>query len=175
MKVKIVVILAFVLVLLAACGGGNNNNEVNELGAKEIKELVNDYTTRTLQADSASITSTELIVEDNNKKEVYELPEEEFFVSIAPFNNVTHPCDIHSLTGCQGELVEEDFDLYITDSSGDVVLDETMKTEGNGFIDLWLPRNETYQVVITQGDKATESELSTFENDNTCITTMQLN
>lgn len=173
MKIKTVVILAFVLVLLAACGGENNDG--NELGTKEIKELVNDYTTRSLQPESASITSTELIVEDNNQKEVYDLPEEEFFVSIAPFNNVTHPCDVHSLTGCQGELVEEEFDLYITDSSGEVIIDETMKTESNGFIDLWLPRNETYNVLITQGDKTTESEIATFENDNTCITTMQLN
>src|SRR5699024_12282143 len=91
-----------------------------------------------------------LVVEEDNEELVYELPEEEFFVSIAPFINETHECAVHSLTGCQGELVEEDFDVLITDSSGEVVVDETMTTEENGFIDLWLPRDETFVVEMTQ-------------------------
>ena len=53
-------------------------------------------------------------------------------------------------------------------------MDETVKSQANGFIDLWLPRDNTYHVTITQGDKSVESEISTFKGDNTCITTMQL-
>lgn len=175
MKLKIVVSLAFIVILLVACSGEGGSDEAKSFDTKEMKELVHDYTTRNIQAESASITSTDLIVKDNdNQEKVYDLPEDEFFVSIAPFINETHPCDIHSLTGCQGELVEEDFDLHITDSAGNVILNEMKKTEANGFIDLWLPRNETYNVTITQDDKTTESEVSTFKGDNTCITTMQL-
>lgn len=44
----------------------------------------------------------------------------------------------------------------------------------NGFIDLWLPRDKTFQVKIEYDGKVTEQEISTFEGDNTCITTMQL-
>ncbi|MCF3942290.1 CueP family metal-binding protein [Oceanobacillus sp. APA_J-5(13-2)] len=121
------------------------------------------------------LTSHELIVTDSEENKLtYELPEDEFFVSIAPFINQTHSCDIHSLTGCQGEMVNEEFDVYIEDSKGNVIIDQTMSTYGNGFIDLWVPREETYQVTISQDGKIAESEFSTFKKDKTCITTMQL-
>jgi hypothetical protein len=78
------------------------------------------------------------------------------------------------LTGCQGELVEEEFDVYIEDTEGNLILDETLKSQSNGFIDLWLPRDKTYRITIVHDEKTVESEFSTFENDDTCITTMQL-
>jgi hypothetical protein len=71
-------------------------------------------------------------------------------------------------------LVEEKFDVYIQDEEGIVIFDETMTSLENGFIDLWLPRNKTLQVKIEHNGKTTESKISTFKGDNTCITTMQL-
>jgi hypothetical protein len=79
------------------------------------------------------------------------------------------------LTGCQGELVEKEFDVYIEDEDGKVMIDEKITSLPNGFFDLWLPREKTYTVTISYDGKTVESELSTFENDGTCITTMQLN
>jgi hypothetical protein len=78
------------------------------------------------------------------------------------------------LTGCQGELIDQEFDVYIEDEEGNVVIDETLKSQANGFIDLWLPREKTYQVTIVHDGKTAELETSTFRGDNTCITTMQL-
>ncbi|MBM4761548.1 hypothetical protein GNT69_04485 [Bacillus sp. B15-48] len=78
------------------------------------------------------------------------------------------------MTGCQGEMVEEQFNVLIEDSEGNIIIDETLTTLANGFIDLWLPRDETYSVKIEQDGKAAELEISTFEGDDTCITTMQL-
>ena len=98
----------------------------------------------------------------------------EFFVSIAPYVKETHPCEIHSLTGCQGELVNKEFNVYIQDEDGKVIIDETMTSLENGFIDIWLPREKTYQVRINYGEKTSETTISTFKDDNTCITTMQL-
>lgn len=80
----------------------------------------------------------------------------------------------HSLTGCQGELVNKDFNVHIEDQNGNVVLNKTVKSQSNGFIDLWLPRDKKYQITIEQDGKKAESELSTFEKDPTCITTLQL-
>lgn len=71
-------------------------------------------------------------------------------------------------------MVEEQFDVYIEDMEGNVIVDETLKSHSNGFIDLWLPRNKTYRTKIEHGGKVVESEISTFEGDRTCITTMQL-
>jgi len=79
----------------------------------------------------------------------------------------------HNLTGCQGEIVNEEFIVYIEDTDGHVIVDETMQSLENGFIDLWLPRDRTYRVTIEHDGNIVESELSTFEGDNTCITTMQ--
>lgn len=190
MNIKSLIALPLLAAVLAACGADETKapeepaapnepqteqtQQTETLGAEETKQLVNDYTMRERQADSASITSNELIVTEDGKETVYGLPDDEFFVSIAPFVSETHPCDIHSLTGCQGELVNEEFDVRITDEDGNTVLDETKQTEANGFIDLWLPRDHTYHVTIEQDGRTTESEISTFEGDNTCITTMQL-
>lgn len=137
--------------------------------------MVHDYSVGSYNDVSASITSNELIVTDSeNNKTTYDLPKDEFFVSIAPFVNRTHPCTNHSLTGCQGELVEKDFDVFIQDEDGNVVVDETMTSFENGFIDLWLPRDKKYQVKIEYNGKVAKSEISTFDGDNTCITSMQL-
>lgn len=177
MRLNITTIILLMSVLLVACNGKSSNEEIlsqdNEI--KDIKELVNNYSLGNITDQSASITSTQLIVTDSDDKElVYDLPEEEFFVSIAPFINETHPCENHSLTGCQGELANQDFNLYIEDMDGNVILDETMNSGANGFIDLWLPRDKTFHVTITHEGKQVESEISTFKNDGTCITTMQL-
>jgi hypothetical protein len=79
------------------------------------------------------------------------------------------------LTGCQGELGDKEFKVSIEDEDGKMVVDETMKSHSNGFIDLWLPRDQSFKTKIEYEGKVVEGELSTFESDNTCITTMQLN
>ncbi|MBR7797393.1 hypothetical protein GT022_15235 [Agaribacter marinus] len=172
MKKGILAVIGFVLIfIVVAC----DNSASNEKEGKDVKEMVHNYSVGSTDDVSASITSEELIVTDSgNKETTYNLPEDEFFVSIAPFINTTHPCTNHSLTGCQGELVEKEFDVYIQDEEGNVVVDETMTSLKNGFIDLWLPRDKTFQVKMEYDGKTTESEISTFEGDNTCITTMQL-
>ncbi|RCX23635.1 hypothetical protein DFP94_1011237 [Fontibacillus phaseoli] len=151
------------------------NKEAKIASTQDIKQLVQDYSTRMKVADSASITSHKLTVSDEGEgTSTYDLPQDEFFVSIAPFVESTHPCEIHSLTGCQGEMADQEFEVNIVDDEGNTVLNQKMKTYGNGFVDLWLPRDKTYKVKISHDGKTANSEISTFEGDNTCITTMQL-
>ena len=174
LKLKWISILTLVVALSVGCSNDIATTD-EQTSTPTIKELVHDYTIGTAEAASASITSSELIVTGEDEKVTkYDLPEDQFFVSIAPFQTTTHPCAIHSLTGCQGELVEEEFDVHIEDSQGNVILDETKKTEANGFIDLWLPRDDEFTVTIQQGDQETTSDITSFDGDNTCITTMQL-
>lgn len=171
MKKAVVMAAFFFLMLLAAC----SDRATKEDPTVDIRELVHTYSTGDFEDVSASITSHQLIVTDRNeRKTVYELPEDEFFLSIAPYVETTHPCAIHSLTGCRGELAEKEFYVYIQDDKGNVIIDERMTSLENGFIDLWLPRNETFQVKIEYEGKVAESEISTFKGDNTCITTMRL-
>lgn len=78
------------------------------------------------------------------------------------------------MTGCQGELAEKEFEVYIEDTDGNVILDDTVKAQSNGFFDLWLPRDKDYRIKITYDGKMAETEFSTFTDDGTCITTIQL-
>ena len=71
-------------------------------------------------------------------------------------------------------MAEEEFNFKVVDSSGNEVINSTLMTYKNGFVDLWLPRNETFTVTIQHQDLSYEGELTTFEGDATCVTTMQL-
>lgn len=188
MKWKSIVLSVFVIVFLAACGDENEtvSQEIDNKGVvpptetisksqtEDVKGLVAEYSANKATDEKASITSTQLIVTDaNNNKVTYELPEDEFFVSIAPYITETHPCTDHSLTGCQGELVQKEINVFIENEKGEVVVDETMTTLENGFIDLWLPRNEVFIVELSYDGKSVTGDLTTFDEDGTCITTLQ--
>lgn len=176
-KMKFIFLMIVSVLLLAACSNANDETAESskEDTSADIEQLVHEYSVGSFENVSASITSSELIVTESNDEETtYALPEDTFFLSIAPYVEQTHPCEIHSLTGCQGEMVQETFAVEILDSKGNIVIDETMETMANGFIDLWLPRNDDYQVKVTHDGKTAEAVLSTYDGDQTCITTMQL-
>ncbi|MCQ1056619.1 CueP family metal-binding protein [Photobacterium sp. ZSDE20] len=101
--------------------------------------------------------------------------EEEFLLSIAPFENVTHGCTFHVPTGCQGEMVNKAMTVEITDTqTNEVVQSGMVKTQKDGFIDFWMPKNGNYQFTFTYQGKTATEVLSTKGNSRTCITTMQL-
>ncbi|AIW40971.1 CueP family metal-binding protein [Paenibacillus polymyxa] len=177
---KKITLLATGLVAIAIgaylIAGNAQREEADTQGASNIKQLVHDFSTRKATAQSASITSSQLSVsEDGKTTKTYALPDNEFFLSIAPYMEQTHPCATHSLTGCQGEMKDEEFSVTIHDSTGNSVMNKTLvKSQSNGFIDLWLPRDKTYSVTVEHEGKSAKSQISTFETDDTCITTMQL-
>ncbi|ASK62245.1 hypothetical protein CFK37_08765 [Virgibacillus phasianinus] len=176
MKLKVIFVLFFLSLVLVACSNSADKGNTSETEhAENIKKLVHGYSTGKLEAKSASITPQELTVVDANENEkVYKLTGEKFFVSIAPYVNQTHPCTYHSLTGCQGEMAVKEFKVHIKDSNGNTVVNKKMKSQENGFIDLWVPRNENYSIIITHNGKRVESQFSTFNDDPTCLTNMQL-
>lgn len=164
--------LAALLFLAAGCGGKAPEARLDDAA---LRQLVHDLSVGKVQAASASISSTELVVTDGKgERTVYGLPEDAFFVSIAPYYEHTHPCAIHSLTGCQGELPRTSFDLAVEDESGAMILKKTVVTPDNGFIDLWLERDKTFRVTISRDGHRAVQHISTFEGDPTCITTMRL-
>jgi len=169
------VVVAVVVLIVLWSFGGEQERATVEIDRMEMKQLVQSYSAGTLRDGSASITSQQLIVtHDDGRQQVYDLPDEEFFVSIAPYVEQTHPCAIHSLTGCRGELVAAQFDVLIEDGEGQIIIDEKMYAQPNGFIDLWLPRDDSYEVTVRYEGKIATSTISTNTGDQTCITTMQL-
>lgn len=80
--------------VLVGCGQADSKNEasINEKEVESIREVVSDYSSNKTTNDTASITSQELIIEKSDGKELaYDLSEEDFFVSIAPYIDKTHP------------------------------------------------------------------------------------
>nr|WP_145406259.1 CueP family metal-binding protein [Paenibacillus xylanexedens] len=169
---------AAVLILLGTYLIANTagRDKAEQAEGTDVRKLVEDISTGREKPQSASISATTLTVtETGNKETTYTLPENEFFLSIAPYVQQTHPCEIHSLTGCQGEMVNEEFMVTIHDSEGNTFMkDEVLKSGANGFMDLWVPRDRTYLIRIVQDGKVAEKQLSTYPDDQTCITTMQL-
>ncbi len=94
MKTKIFAVIGLVSVAVAvyffAVDGESNMTKEHE--AENIKELVYDYSVGNIKNQSASITSHQLILTDSDGSQlIYDLPEDDFFVSIAPYFDQTHP------------------------------------------------------------------------------------
>ena len=102
------------------------------------------------------------------------MPEDEMFVSVAPYVNQTHPCTTHYMSGCQGELVDVPMRVRATLPDGTVVLDDVIATGANGFLDLWLPRGQALVLSVSVDGYAADGFLTTTADSATCITTMQL-
>src|SRR5699024_9825188 len=177
MKRRLIIPLFLLIFTLASCKNPveSINDATGDEVDEEILELIEEYNGNREATESASVTATHLIITDENEEEtVYPMPEDNFFVSIAPYKERTHPCTNHSLTGCQGELFEEEFEIYIEESEGNIIVQDQLRTEANGFIDLWLPRNETFHVTNKQKRKVAKETIITFDDRSTCITTMYL-
>jgi hypothetical protein len=102
-----------------------------------------------------------------------EMPADVVLISVAPYFTHTHPCATHFMSGCQGELVDAPVHVRATLADGTIVIDELMPTMANGFIDLWLPRDQAVDLHLRLGDFVTSGRVTTFPDSWTCITTLQ--
>lgn len=143
------------------------------------KEMVDSLEATTLDARAtdlmASVQPTELVLQSPNGEATVPLPDDEFYLSVAPYVETTHPCSMHSLTTCTGELGGEEIAVTVVDNAtGEVLLDETRALADNGFAGLWLPRDIEATMTIDYDDKTATTLITTDENSETCLTTMQL-
>ncbi|WP_139827844.1 CueP family metal-binding protein [Nesterenkonia sp. PF2B19] len=124
----------------------------------------------------ASVQSEVLVVsDDGGRQTALEMPEDEFYLSVAPYVDQTHECHYHALTSCLGELGNEEVRITVTDSAGDaVILDELVRTFDNGFAGIWLPRDIDATLTVERGNQAGSVPISTGADDPTCLTTLQL-
>ena len=122
----------------------------------------------------ASVRPKELILTAEQGQASLPLPEDKFYVSIAPYVSNTHDCFSHSLTTCTGELSKEDIHVTITDDEGTELVNEDTTTFDHGFIGYWLPADKKGTITIEQDGKTGEVPLDTSEEGATCITTLQM-
>ena len=145
------------------------------LDAREIIERL-DTTPVSERPDDliASVRPAEIVITAASGVETsVPMPEDAFYVSIAPFVEHTHDCFFHSLTTCRGELADAELQVTVTD--GDAVLfDERVRTYDNGFVGLWLPRDIEGEITVTGEGGSVTAPLSTGADAPTCVTTLQL-
>ncbi|MBP2384407.1 CueP family metal-binding protein [Brachybacterium sacelli] len=125
----------------------------------------------------ASVTATSLQLQDDaERKAELPLPEDQFYLSVAPFVETTHECAFHSLTTCRGELRSREITVSVVDSSSGEIFEEGARaTHDNGFLGLWLPRGITAELTCTLEDYTGTAPISTqAEDDLTCLTSLQL-
>ncbi|HOU00700.1 MAG TPA: CueP family metal-binding protein [Anaerolineaceae bacterium] len=148
------------------------------LSGLSIEEIVQklDSTTSDLSGLRASITSDYLILSDDSGEVRLALPKDKFYLSFAPYISQTHPCGTHSLTSCQGELVNQEIHAVITDKGGNEIVNSDLTTMANGFVGVWLPRKIDGTVSVSYNGKVAQAPISTYAGSNTCLTTaLQLN
>ncbi len=123
----------------------------------------------------ASVRNDELLLSSDDQEVVVDLPDNQTYVSIAPYLTSTHDCFYHSLTTCQGELDNEDIQVTITDeATGEVLVDEATTTFDNGFVGFWLPDDVTGLIEVSYQGRTGTTEFSTTDDGATCVTDLRL-
>lgn len=153
---------------------------MESLGAMDGVDMV-DYLDRLPKADRpqtiiASVRANEVLLADaeSGDEKLVDLPDDQFYLSFAPYVSQTHDCFYHSLTTCVGEIQNEDVDVQIVSSDGEVLVDETMTTYDNGFVGVWLPADIEATLTVEYDGKTGTAEIATGEQDPTCLTTLQV-
>jgi hypothetical protein len=126
---------------------------------------------------TASVRPDELMLADGAGHQAsLPIPEDRFYLSVAPYVSQTHECHYHSLTTCTGELGDTDVRIRVTDdATGEALVDGTMTTADNGFIGLWLPRGIRATLSVeADGGTATAAVSTSGDEAATCLTTLQL-
>lgn len=149
-------------------------NGLNGLSVKEMVEKLDRIDTEKPDL-SATVTSRKLILADTVSAYDFDLPENEFYLSVAPYETTTHPCSIHSLISCNGEKKNETFTVLVTNVDTDeTILENTYLTGAKGFFGLWLPRNVNATLTVSQETLSASGSVTTFDGDPTCLTTLHL-
>ncbi|GAA1205408.1 CueP family metal-binding protein [Prauserella alba] len=158
-------------------GGLLAEHELAGLDAPEIIERLDRMHVDDRPSDLlASVRPDALVLSDERERAVeLPMPDDEVYVSVAPYRQETHECHFHSLTTCRGELGNEAVRVVLTGPGGDVLVDETRKTFDNGFVGLWVPRGIEATLTVEHEGRAGTARIATRSGDDpTCITGLRL-
>lgn len=102
------------------------------------------------------------------------LPDDVMMVSIAPYINKTHECATHYISSCDAEMKSTNVKILAVTAGGKTLINKTMKTAPTGFLDLWLPRNQTINITVSAKGKSATGKIFTNSDSKTCETTLKL-
>ncbi|WP_105901748.1 CueP family metal-binding protein [Vibrio gangliei] len=166
--------IATVLAVFALSAQASEADNFKGLTAEQALEKSHQYHGK--GTASVQVMPNVLVAKFSDGSQVQIPTKDKHLLSIAPYENQTHPCGYHVPTGCQGEMVEKTMMIKVVDLDSKQVLKYgQVTTQKDGFIDLWMPKDRKHlQVTFTYQGKASTEVLSTVDDARTCITTMQL-
>ena len=169
------ILTAFVGLVLSASAFAQDSQPtpaaIESLDARAAVELANDWKGNGVTS-FATPEAVHFVFPDGTEV-VVPMPEDVMLVSVAPYVTYTHPCATHYMSGCQGELVGAPVHVRAIASDGAIVIDEVMPTMANGFIDLWLPRGQAFDLHMRLDGATTVGLVTTHADSRTCVTTLQ--
>lgn len=172
--IVIVTIGSFIIYLFSR----NSNQLLSEYGLKglSVTEMVESLEAQTINRDDmvASISATQLIISTDNYLLTFNVPDNLFYLSFAPYLETTHPCGTHNLVTCRGELKNQEFEVVIIDNQNNILINEVLISHDNGFVGVWLPRGIIGEITVTFDDMSITKAFQTFDNSNTCLTDLKL-
>lgn len=172
--------------VLAGCSAGGpqpaaleallDRHDLAGLTGQEVVDHLESLETDERPTDLvASVRPTELVLADDAHETAVPLPDDVFYLSVAPYVDATHECFFHSLTTCQGELAGEPVSVSVVDAgTGDVLVEEETTLGANGFVGYWLPRDVDAELRVEHDGRVGTSTVSTGGDDPTCLTTLRL-
>lgn len=99
---------------------------------------------------------------------------ESSFLSIGPYQNQTHDCYYHNPMTCKAEFQGKEVRFHVGS------LDDSYDTTGvglttaNGFLDLNLPKNRSFEVELVIDGLGGSGIVTTTEGSPTCITNIRM-
>ncbi|QJW36618.1 CueP family metal-binding protein [Cellulosimicrobium protaetiae] len=172
--------------VLAGCSAGTaeptaldallERHDLAGLSGREVVDRLEALETADRPTDLvASVRAAELVLADEAYETTVPLPDDVFYLSVAPYVDGTHECFFHSLTTCQGELAGEPVSVSVVDAAtGDVLVEEDTTLGANGFVGYWLPRDVDAELRVEHDGRVGTTTVSTGDDDPTCLTTLQL-
>lgn len=176
------------MLTLAACGAGapsaptaSSAGGTTLLGRYGLEGLSTQQIIEKLDVSEAdrthgpvgSVRPDQLLLTDpaTGEKQSLAVPQNQFYLAMAPYENVTHECFNHNLATCRGELVGEQIHVTLVTEDGRTVVDKDVTTMANGFAGVWVPRDLKGQLTVSAKGKKVTVPVSTTEKDPTCLTT----
>jgi len=168
------------LLALGGCQGGGADpaqdlvSQILKLDARQALALANEW--RTSRPDISSTLTARAVefVLPNGEQVSVPLPADQMVVAVAPYVMSTHPCEIHSISGCPGEMAGASMRVHAETTDGTVLMDEMRTAMDDGFIELWLPRDSEIDLAIEALGLLAEGRITTYDTSNTCVPELRL-
>jgi hypothetical protein len=177
---KIFTLIAIASIIILSCSNETDpdyDSDINSLSGKNIYESINIANQWRVSKTKITsfITPRELVFQFPDGREVKKsLPSDSMYIAIAPYQTYTHTCSTHYLSTCKAEKINTLFAVSVKDDKGNYIFDKQITTLDNGFFEIWLSRNKTFNLHIAEGSLNADEIITTSDVSKTCITTALL-